>query len=213
MPVAADAPQGVYTLNVGLYRQVGEQALSLPLVQDGQLAEASSVNIGPIKIGGAPPNLTLNQARPQVMLNQPFGVPTKLTLLGYDLTDENSQPVTTNQLSTAGHQLRPTNLRLTLYWRSEDLLALDYTTFVHLRDAQGETIAQKDQQPLQAAYPTSLWDPGEIIADEVIISLPVEMEHGSHQLVVGMYDFQTGERLPIPGQPDSELKLAALDVP
>ncbi len=54
VPVAADAPDGIYYLNVGLYKRVGDQAVSLPLVQDGQPLDATSVDIGPLKIGQAP---------------------------------------------------------------------------------------------------------------------------------------------------------------
>jgi 4-amino-4-deoxy-L-arabinose transferase-like glycosyltransferase len=220
-PVDVDAPAGVYYLNIGLYKLIGEQAHSLPLVQDGQPLDASSINIGPIKIGDAPSGLILETARPQIPLNQSFGETPSLTLLGYDLTDENAQPISnafsgTPQLPISNYQLpmrsleRP-NLHLTLYWRSEAILPLDYTTFVHLRNQAGENVAQKDQPPLQGAYPTSLWDPGEIIADEVIVPLPPELD-GHYELVIGMYDFKSGARLPIPGQPDNSLLLTQLEL-
>ena len=97
-------------------------------------------------------------------------------------------------------------LTLKLYWRSEASLPLDYTVFVHVRNEAGETVAQKDQPPLQGAYPTSLWDPGEIIADEVMIPLPPDLQ-GDYEIVVGLYDFKTGVRLPVPGRPANEVSL------
>lgn len=50
IPVDADAPPGEYYLNVGYYLIVGESAVNLPLVVEGQMTESSSVSIGPIQV-------------------------------------------------------------------------------------------------------------------------------------------------------------------
>ncbi len=50
VPVDEDAPQGEYYLNVGYYLSVGESAVNLPLVVDGQMTDVSSVTIGPIQV-------------------------------------------------------------------------------------------------------------------------------------------------------------------
>ncbi|GIK43184.1 MAG: hypothetical protein BroJett011_70170 [Chloroflexota bacterium] len=202
VPVAANAPDGVYYLHVGLYHQVEQGAVSLPLVQNGQPVGATSVTIGPLKIGGPPPGTTLTTATPETEVNQPFGEGSNVTLLGYDLERDNCQQSTVN-----------CQLSIRLYWRSEAPLPLDYTTFVHLRNAAGETVAQKDQPPLDGAYPTSLWDPGEIIADIVTVSLPADLPAGTYQLVVGLYDFNTGQRLAAPGSPANEVSLTSVQVP
>jgi hypothetical protein len=204
VPVDADAPDGIYTINVGLYKEVNGQAVSLPLVQNGQPVDVDSINIGPIKIGTTPPAFTLSSADPQVELNQPFGDAPNLTLLGYNLTDEAGQPI-------ANLQSPITNLHLTLYWRSESPLPIDYTTFVHIRDAAGKTVAQKDQPPLNGAYPTSLWDPGETIADEITIPLPETLPAGSYQIVIGFYDFNTGQRLAVPNNPEDSFMLTTVE--
>jgi hypothetical protein len=198
VPVNAAAPAGIYTINVGLYKNVDGQAVSLPLVQDGQPIGVDSITIGPVKIGTTPSAFTLSTANPQHTLNQPFGDGPKLTLLGYDLADENGQPL-------SGLASRPSALKLTLYWRSEAPLPVDYTTFVHLRDAKGQTVAQKDQPPLDGAYPTSLWDPGEIMADTILLPLPDKLPANGYKLVVGLYDFQTGQRLVVPDNPANEI--------
>jgi len=205
VPVDAVAPDGIYYLNVGLYKQVGDQAVSLPLVQGGRPVDVTSVNIGPIKIGQASSDWTLETANPQVPLNQPLGAGPNLTLLGYDLTDENGQPIQNSTLDTQ-------NLKLTLYWRSESPLPVDYTTFVHLRNEAGETVAQQDQPPLNGVYPTSLWDPGEIIADEIRLTLPAALPPGEYSLVVGLYDLNTGLRLVVPENPENSLTLTETKV-
>ncbi|MCK6624869.1 MAG: hypothetical protein L6R45_06805 [Anaerolineae bacterium] len=196
VPVEAKALPGVYYLHVGLYQQVGRQAVSLPLVQDGRPIDATAVIIGPIKVGGPPPGATLTTAKPQTEVNQPFGDASNVTLLGYDLEGDNCQPSTVN-----------CQLSIKLYWRSESPLPVDYTTFIHVRNASGETVAQQDQPPLNGAYPTSLWDPGEIIADTITIPWPAELTAGQYALVIGMYDYQTGQRLVIPAHPANEVKL------
>ena len=40
LPVGPAAPDGIYFINLGLYREVDQQAVSLPLVQDGQVIDA-----------------------------------------------------------------------------------------------------------------------------------------------------------------------------
>jgi 4-amino-4-deoxy-L-arabinose transferase-like glycosyltransferase len=202
LPVDADAPDGVYYVNLGLYKEVAGQALSLPLVADGQSIGATSVTIGPIKIGHTPPAFIQPDARPQVALNQPFGDAPNLTLLGYTLDP--------TPLTPPNSKLKTQNLKLTLFWRSESILPVDYTTFAHLRNATGETIAQQDQPPLGGAYPTSLWDPGEIIANTIDIPLPENLPADTYSLVIGLYDFKTGQRLPVPGLPANEVTLTTV---
>jgi hypothetical protein len=111
VPVDPNAPDGVYTLNLGLYREVAGQAVSLPLVEDGQPIEASSVSLGPIKVGRTPAEFVQTQADPQVVLNQPFGDTPHLTLLGFDVKlqtkHSDSNPPTLQSFGFA--QDRPSN--------------------------------------------------------------------------------------------------------
>jgi hypothetical protein len=213
VPVNVDAPDGVYYVNIGLYREVGQQAVSLPLVQNGRTLEATSLNIGPIKVGDASFGLTAGATTPQTTLNQPFGEEPGLTLLGYDLAVEPEPPPagapTTLQIPSAGQD---TALRLNLMWLAETRLPADYTTFVHVRNVSGEIVAQKDQPPLGGTYPTSLWDPGEIIADEILVPLPAELPAGEYRLVIGMYEFETGARLPVPGREDNSVLLEKVEI-
>jgi 4-amino-4-deoxy-L-arabinose transferase-like glycosyltransferase len=95
-----------------------------------------------------------------------------LTLLGYDLEPEG----------------------ITLYWRAEAEMAHDYTTFVHLLDADGNLLAQADGQPQDGWYPTSVWQVGEEVADGKRMVWP---EERPYTIVVGAYLLETGERLPL----------------
>lgn len=48
--ISPDAPPGSYYLLVGLYLPVGESAVSLPLVENGQMIEVTHVAVGPIEV-------------------------------------------------------------------------------------------------------------------------------------------------------------------
>jgi len=91
VPVQPNAPPGVYTLDIGLYRQTGAGAESLPVAIDGQPVEQRSIRLGPVKVGGPPPEVVTTDPSPQVALNHSFG--DQITLLGYDLTDENREAI------------------------------------------------------------------------------------------------------------------------
>lgn len=94
---------------------------------------------------------------------------------------------------------------MTLYWESVAQTPVDWNTFAHLRNPAGQTVAQKDGPTGSGEYPTSLWDAGELLADEV--TLPVEALSGRHTLFIGLYDLQSGQRLPAPANPANEVLL------
>jgi hypothetical protein len=150
VPVDPAAPPGVYRLDVGLYVELAGQPHSVPLVKDGAVLDVTSVTIAPIKVGGPPPGVTVEQPAPQHPRADDLGG--QVTLIGYDLSSQADA------------------LTLTLYWRCRSRLASDYTTFVHVRQITGQpgqVVAQMDRPPAEGAYPTSLWDAGEVIRDAV----------------------------------------------
>ncbi|NJN97176.1 MAG: hypothetical protein HC875_25315, partial [Anaerolineales bacterium] len=105
---------------------------------------------------------------------------------GLKLSSPNLQPSTFN--------LQLSSLRLTLYWQSTAAPAANYTLFIHLRAADGFVRSQADGPPVNGHYPTTAWQPGEIIQD--IHPLPeTDLAQADH-LAVGLYDPATGQRLP-----------------
>ena len=98
-------------------------------------------------------------------------------------------------------------LTLTLYWAAQTGADRDWTVFVHMLDGAGQRIAQGDGQPLDGRYPTTVWGAGEVIPDDHVLSLPDPLPAGPYQLLVGLYDLSSGERLALfdaDGQPLSE---------
>jgi hypothetical protein len=205
VPIAADAPPGVYWLDVGLYPSA-QPTFSLPLFVDGQPIDRNSVRLGPLKVGGPPPGVTVATAQPQNSFHLSFG--DQITLLGFDLLGANHQPIH-NSPFTIHHSAKGTQAQLILYWRADTIPTTDYTVFIHLLDPQGNLIAQFDSPPAAGAYPTSLWDPGEIIADEHRLT---NLPPGRYSLQIGLYQPLTGERLAVAGSPDGVVRLVEFEV-
>jgi mannosyltransferase len=88
-------------------------------------------------------------------------------------------------------------LYLSLYWQSDAPLTVSYKVFTHLLDATGWMRGQRDNPPVGGTYPTTEWQPGEVIVDRYEIAIPPDAPPGNYRLAVGMYDGTTLERLPV----------------
>jgi len=95
------------------------------------------------------------------------------------------------------------HILLTLHWQSLRTVERDYQVFVHLLDAGGNKVAQRDGQPVQWMRPTRSWRPGEEIVDRYGILLPETLGAGEYRLAVGLYDPATGQRLAVSAGPAS----------
>jgi hypothetical protein len=119
---------------------------------------------------------------------------TVLRLLGYDLGQEDDQ------------------MTITLHWKALKRMDVAYKFFVHLVDPEsGQLVAQADVMPYSWTYPTFWWEAGEVVSDEIGLSL-TDVPPGSYRLEIGTYDPDTGERLALtegrgPQQPADRLVL------
>jgi len=87
-----------------------------------------------------------------------------------------------------------TRLRIRLRWQVTAPLTEDYTVFLHyLRD--GERIAQDDHPPAGGRYPTSLWQPGDIINDDHWIAGIGLPDPARDRLLLGFWQPESDERL------------------
>jgi 4-amino-4-deoxy-L-arabinose transferase-like glycosyltransferase len=94
-------------------------------------------------------------------------------------------------------------LSLRTFWQIEQPFAADYFIFVHVLNAAGQTVAQRDAPPWQGRFPTSSWRPGTLIVDLNDLPLPADLPAGDYTLVVGMFDPATGAHPPtqVDGRP------------
>jgi hypothetical protein len=93
-------------------------------------------------------------------------------------------------------ELLDDGLQLILYWQAERPLDQNWTVFVHLMDSVGTLVAQRDRQPRDGHYPTSVWDQGEVVDDRHFLALP-NLSDGVYQVVVGLYSTESNQRLPV----------------
>ncbi len=85
---------------------------------------------------------------------------------------------------------------VTLRWQSQGPSLRDLTIFLHVRDAQGNLVAQDDSMPTWfGVQPTSQWQPAQTVLDAHSVLLPANLRPGVYDLVAGWYYWQTLERL------------------
>ncbi|MCL4303263.1 MAG: hypothetical protein KJ077_46685 [Anaerolineae bacterium] len=123
-----------------------------------------------------------------------FGQDQTIQLLAYEMSSPDLQLSTFNQPLSSILYLPSSTPRLTLYWRPTSPFPADYTVFIHFRAADGFVRSQADGPPVSGHYPTTTWQPGEIIQD--IRYFPEGNLVQADHLAVGLYDPATGQRLP-----------------
>jgi len=118
-------------------------------------------------------------AQPNAPLNVQVGDFT--ALVGYDVSNLQNRPGQT--------------IFLTMWWQSIKSTPTDYSVFIHLWDpVQQKLIGNWGGQPVTSAfsvwqgvagahfsvaYPTRVWEPGEIIKDEWKLGIPVNTPTGT----------------------------------
>ena len=164
-------PPGIYHIEIILYDAESQQAL--------ESTEGGPLLLGPLEIlrHGSPPANSLDIEH---LVEASLG--DKARLLGYNVESG----------------FRPgDNIHLTLFWECLGKMQQDYTVFIHLIDEKGNIVAQKDNPPADGFYPTTKWEPGEIVRDQYDLVIAPNASHGQYQLKVGMYRPNTGQRLTV----------------
>jgi hypothetical protein len=104
-------------------------------------------------------------------------------------------------------------LNVLLRWGTSAPLEHDYTVFVHLLDANGALAAQHDGIPAASYAPTRTWQSGVLVEDRRSVQLPASLAPGEYQLLVGLYDPLTGQRLPLADGSSDALQLQVITLP
>ncbi|WP_322799296.1 glycosyltransferase family 39 protein [Thermoflexus sp.] len=87
-------------------------------------------------------------------------------------------------------------LRITYIWHVRSRPYRVYAVFNHLMTEDGRLVAQADGWPKGGHWLTDRWLPGDYIVDQFLLIIPENAPPGPYRLSTGMYDPQTGERLP-----------------
>ncbi len=89
---------------------------------------------------------------------------------------------------------------LELLWQAApDFQAEPLVVVVQLLDQDGQVAASLEQEPLGGRYPTTQWQPGELVRDRHTLPVPDDLAPGMHSLIVGLYRATDGQRLTTPG--------------
>ena len=125
-----------------------------------------------------------------------------IRLAGYDLDDTQFQAGDT--------------VHLTLHWQATAPVDRDYTTFTQLLGPDFQLHGQLDGQPVNNLWPTGRWQSGDHLSDRYDIPIDANAPAGEYQILVGMYDLQTGQRQPVTQSeapvPDNAIYLTTITV-
>lgn len=181
--LAPTLPSGRYTLDVQVFTVPSFALLPLETTTNGKVDRAIHLNLtvaNPRDIGPAK----------DFSIQHPLGADLgdAIHLLGYDAAVEGGA------------------LDVPLYWQARARPDHDYTVFVQALNGEGKVVAQSDSYPLDGRYPTTAWQPGEVVRDVHRLALPSGLPPGAYRLIAGMYRLETLQRLPVlrPGQPSAD---------
>jgi len=168
----ADSPEGAYRFELGMYHNFSMERLRV-IIGGANQAYDDRIYLGKFHVQHHPPE------PPEYPINAQFG--DSIALVGGDFPERVLHPGQT--------------LSYTLQWLALDSVDGDYTVFNHVLDSTGNIRAQQDSMPQEDRYPTSMWDPGEIVMDAHTILLPSDLEPGKYTLRIGLYEPDSGQRL------------------
>ena len=100
-----------------------------------------------------------------------------------------------------GYNLSPTTFRpgdplpLTLFWRAESDLDQDYFVLLQLRAEGGTSWMLHRERPADGSYPTTLWEQGEVVREQLDAPIPADVPSGRYALIAGLADAGSGEEM------------------
>jgi hypothetical protein len=110
--------------------------------------------------------------------------------------------------ATSAEGPAPGRLGVQLDWSVTRPVATNYAISLRLVDAGGQHRVSLDTQPGYGFLPTSLWQPGELVADRYVLSLPDDLPCGDgYRLQVVLYQVSTLEPIGQAWVGDFELPL------
>lgn len=171
--------KGIYDITIPARIPEGHYPIVGYLTDERDRLYGEPIRLGEIDVAGRVSNFKLPEMEHPVEAD----FDGKIRLLGYDL----------NELTLR----RGSGLEVVLHWQALAQMDIDYTTFVHLLDGNGQLRAQRDIVPGDGTVPTTGWFPEEIVSGRITIPIAENMPAGPSTLAVGVYDASTGQRLPV----------------
>ncbi len=102
-----------------------------------------------------------------------------------------------------------TELTTVLYWRALQDIDTNYSIFLHLDAPNGQTFATVDEVNPED-IPTRNWPPGLYLRNVLHMQIPANVPPIRYKLTTGVYNRETGERLPPAGNEETAFNLGSL---
>ena len=125
-----------------------------------------------------------------------------IRLVGYDLHDPDPLP--------------GDPMAFTFYWNAPTRPPENYSFFLHLVAADGTSaFAQVDGNPAVPERLTQTWDRADetLISPRFTLTLPPDLAPGDYRILLGLYNFETGARLPLQDAQGDAWEVTQLRIP
>jgi hypothetical protein len=104
-----------------------------------------------------------------------------LRLIGYQIDQSSAQP---------GDWLP-----VTVFWQAVRPIEKNYSAFVHILDPDGKSLAQANSYPDAGRWPTSMLEPGSVLADRTFVFIPPDLPTPvAARLALGIFEFDDPAR-------------------
>jgi len=133
----------------------------------------------------APKKVLTEQDRQSVKDSVLTDVPTGENILPLNANLEDKVALLAYSVST--HAAKPGDaIAVTFYWKALAKVTDDYKIFVHLDSPKARKTY--DHYAINNLYPTTSWNPGEVLKDEFMIQIDQSFPAGPARLWVGLFD-------------------------
>jgi len=203
----AALPGGQYVLQAALLPAFGSAGLAV--LDGGQWAQVAALQVQPAAVSpAAAGEFTLALQTPGASatcgwLQWPRS---QCRLAALQVTLRGNQPGAVNfdgqllleQFTVLTPQVqRGGEVRIAAQWYALRQPAADYTEFVHLLGPDGLVHGQVDTWPVQGTRPTSSWQAGSTIIEELVLRVAPDAPPGAYTVEAGWYLLATLQRLPV----------------
>ncbi|MCC6457534.1 MAG: hypothetical protein IT328_21435 [Caldilineaceae bacterium] len=178
--IPPETPAGIYRFDLSFVDPETHDLLPATAMPAGEYI-GEMVPIGYVTVGEV-------EGKPVHTFSDPAQLDGKVALVGMTPAPEQASSLVASRGET---------LNIELFWQALAEMDRDYTGFVHVLDADGQLVAQDDHPPRNGFLPTSIWRDGLVVSDGYTILVPQDAPPGKYSLVAGMYDLESGARLPV----------------
>lgn len=175
--IPAEAEPGLHRLEMYLFNPETNDRITPRRIDTGEETDATTP-LALIKVGD------LSQTQKFDSLDTPVSFGSGMALISYNLT--NAVPLSAGAVWT-----------IELLWQTQTMPQAHLTRFAHVIDGDGKVLAQNDNPLVDDFLSAHLWREGLQLSDRFSVEVPEILVAGEYQIVVGLYDSQTQQRLSV----------------